>query len=173
MAAPVLIGGKWRTACGTDSFRAENPATRERLPEEYPVSAWNDCEAALEAAARAFKVLGEMPTDSISRFLELYATAIEGRANELAAIAHAETGLPILPRLKDIELARTTDQLRQAAAACGKDRGRCRPSTPRINCGVVTRRLARCACLDRTIFRLPTKALPGEILPRRLRLAIR
>jgi 2,5-dioxopentanoate dehydrogenase len=117
MAAAVLIGGKWRTACGTDSFRAENPATRERLPEEYPVSAWDDCEAALEAAATAFKVLGEMPTDSIARFLELYATAIEGRANELAAIAHAETGLPILPRLKDIEVARTIDQLRQAAAA--------------------------------------------------------
>ena len=36
---------------------------------------------------------------------------------ELIAIAHAETALAASPRLKDVELPRTVNQLRQAAAA--------------------------------------------------------
>ena len=43
--------------------------------------------------------------------------AIEARAAELVAIANAETALAAAPRLKDVELPRTTGQLRQAAAA--------------------------------------------------------
>jgi NADP-dependent aldehyde dehydrogenase len=115
--APILIAGQWRAACSAGSFRAENPATAKPLAEEYPISTWDDCEAALEAATAAFQALRALPADRIVRFLETYAVAIEARADELAAIAHAETALPILPRLKDIELARTTDQLRQAATA--------------------------------------------------------
>ena len=39
------------------------------------------------------------------------------RTDELCAIAHRETALPVKPRLRDVELPRTTNQLRQAAAA--------------------------------------------------------
>jgi 2,5-dioxopentanoate dehydrogenase len=39
------------------------------------------------------------------------------RADTLAECAHTETGLPVTPRLRNVELPRTTDQLRQAAAA--------------------------------------------------------
>src|SRR5690606_22087020 len=42
---------------------------------------------------------------------------IEARKDELVNMAHAETALAISPRLADGELPRTTNQLRQAAAA--------------------------------------------------------
>jgi NADP-dependent aldehyde dehydrogenase len=117
VAAPILIGGKWRASRNAGSFRAENPATKEQLPEEYPINTWEDCEAALESATGAFRKLRALPADIVPRFLETYAAAIEAQADDLAAIAHTETALPISPRLKDVELVRTTDQLRQAAAA--------------------------------------------------------
>ena len=49
---PVLIAGQWRLANSSGSFRAENPATREQL-DEYPISAWADCDEALQAAHAA------------------------------------------------------------------------------------------------------------------------
>ncbi len=58
-----------------------------------------------------------MPPENIARFLETYAGLIESRADELVAMANSETALPVAPRLKDVELPRTTGQLRQAAAA--------------------------------------------------------
>ncbi len=117
MAAPVLINGKWREARASGTFRAENPATAEPLAEEYPISTWDDCEAALEAAEAAFRELRAGARERVPQFLDSYAAAIESHTDELAAIAHTETALPISPRLKDVELARTIDQLRQAAAA--------------------------------------------------------
>ena len=41
---PILIDGQWRPARAGATFRAENPATREPLPEEYPISTWDDCD---------------------------------------------------------------------------------------------------------------------------------
>jgi len=113
----VLIDGQWRPADAVSTFRAENPATCEGLPDEYPVSSWRDCEAALEAAARAFDAMQHMPGGDIAQFLEAYAERIEARKDELVAMAYAETALPVSPRLADVELPRTTNQLREAAAA--------------------------------------------------------
>lgn len=114
---PVLIAGSWRAADCTTTFQAENPATKEPLTDEYPISAWNDCDAALTAAREAFTALRQVGDDRIARFLELYADKIEAHGDELVALAHAETALPASPRLADVELPRTTGQLRQAAAA--------------------------------------------------------
>ena len=55
--------------------------------------------------------------ERFAAFLEAYADAIEGRVDQLVATAHEETALPIEPRLRDAELPRTVDQLRQAAEA--------------------------------------------------------
>ena len=114
---PVLIDGRWRAADASASFTAFNPATGEALDESYPTSAWTDCEAALAAAARAFEALRQLPASTVAAFLRRYAERIEARAAELCATAHAETGYPLKPRLADVELPRTTGQLRQAAAA--------------------------------------------------------
>src|SRR4029079_4912395 len=53
----------------------------------------------------------------IADFLDTYAVLIEQNADSLCELAHQETALPIKPRLKDVELPRTANQLRQAAAA--------------------------------------------------------
>jgi NADP-dependent aldehyde dehydrogenase len=94
-----------------------NPATGERLQESYPLSTWDDCDAALAAASRAADELRRTSPESISRFLNRFAERIEARKASLAEQAHLETALPVAPRLADVELPRTTNQLRQAADA--------------------------------------------------------
>jgi len=113
----VLIAGRWRAANATQSFQATNPATRQTLEPEYPVSSRADCDAALQSATEAFSTLSRMSGESIAKFLEAYADLIEGSADSLVAMANQETGLPVTPRLSGAELPRTTGQLRQAAAA--------------------------------------------------------
>lgn len=118
---PVLLAGQWRAAQSTGSFRAANPATGETLPGEYPVSAWADADAALTAAAGTAAILRALPDDEraerVARFLNRFAERLEARSAEIVDLAHLETALPKKPRLADVELPRTTNQLRQAAAA--------------------------------------------------------
>ena len=83
----------------------------------YPISDWQDCECTLAAAAEAAEQLRELPRSAIAQFLEGYAALLETHRGELAELAHRETALPIAPRLADVELPRTSDQLRQAAQA--------------------------------------------------------
>ncbi len=88
-----------------------------RCPSEYPVSSWADCESALEAASEAAATLRNLPPEAISRFLNRFAERLEARSAELVEQAHLETALPASPRLADVELPRTINQLRQAADA--------------------------------------------------------
>ena len=89
---PVLIAGKWRAAQSSRSFSSENPALGEKLPDEYPISLWADCDAALAAATAAAAELHVSPPDRIAAFLEAFADRIEARKAELVDVAHAETG---------------------------------------------------------------------------------
>ena len=86
---PVFIDGQWREADGTSTFRAENPAKCEPLADEYPISSWKDCDSALRAATAAFEVMRGMPGDDIARFLDAYASRIEGREDELVQAANS------------------------------------------------------------------------------------
>ena len=114
---PVLIAGEWRIAQSAGSFHAVNPTTGEPLPGEYPVSSWNDCDSALSAATEAAAALRRTAPDQIARFLEQFADRLDARKAQLVEQAHLETALAVTPRLADVELPRTTGQLRQAAAA--------------------------------------------------------
>ncbi len=114
---PVLIAGQWRPSQSTGTFRVENPATGQPLPGEYPVSSWADCDAALTAATAAAATLRTLPASQIAAFLNRFADRIDARKAEIVELTHAETGLPKAPRLGEVELPRTTNQLRQAAAA--------------------------------------------------------
>jgi NADP-dependent aldehyde dehydrogenase len=116
-AEPVLIAGRWRAATATGSFRAVDPTTGVELPQQWPVSGWSDVDAALDAAVGAAPALASLPGARIADFLERYAARLAARGDDLVAIAHAESGLAVKPRLADVELPRTLDQLRQAAAA--------------------------------------------------------
>src|SRR5262245_13191071 len=124
MTQSILIAGRWRPAHASGAFRAENPATREAL-DEFPVSTWEDCDEAMRVASDAFQArwINDWPpekrhdTGQFAAFLDEYAARIEARKSELVEMAHRETGLPSTPRLADVELPRTTSQLRQAAVA--------------------------------------------------------
>src|SRR5690606_34541069 len=70
--------------------------------------------AAAHAAAAPMRAV---PGERIAAFLDGYAAGIEARAEAIVAVASQETALAASPRLKDVELPRTTNQLRQAAAA--------------------------------------------------------
>ena len=113
----VLIDGKWQASSSKKSFAAENPATQQPLADTYPVSSWEDCDRALTAAARAAAELRALPPERVAVFLERFAEIIEQRAAALVDMANSETGLPKAPRLAEVELPRTSGQLRQAAAA--------------------------------------------------------
>jgi NADP-dependent aldehyde dehydrogenase len=115
--AQVLIDGKWRAADAEGTFHAENPAKGEALPLAFPISRWSDCDAALAAATKAAAELRTVDPATIAAFLDAYASNIEASAESIVAAAAEETALPATPRLKDVELPRTTNQLRQAAAA--------------------------------------------------------
>jgi NADP-dependent aldehyde dehydrogenase len=117
VAAQVLIDGKWRAADAEGTFHAENPAKGEALSLTFPISRWSDCDLALNAATRAAAELRTIDPSKIADFLDTYAGNIEAAAATIVAAAAEETALPITPRLKDVELPRTTNQLRQAAAA--------------------------------------------------------
>jgi len=114
---PVLIGGNWQASANSGTFQAENPAECKLLEETYPVSSWSDIDACLKAAAAIQRELRETPGERIAMFLESYASLIEKRADALVDLAHAETALPKKPRLAEVELPRTTGQLRAAAEA--------------------------------------------------------
>jgi NADP-dependent aldehyde dehydrogenase len=113
----VLIAGRWRAANSAGTFHAENPQTKQPLPDEYPISTWQDCDAALTAAATAAAEMRALPAEKLAAYLEAFAVHIEQRKDELVQMAHLETGLPVSPRLADGELPRTMNQLRQSAAA--------------------------------------------------------
>ena len=114
---PVLIGGSWRESDATGSFRAVDPDTGEALEFEYPVSGRGDVDACLAAGSEASRALRSVEREAIARFLKEYADRIDAEAQLIAETAARETALAVSPRLADVELPRTTDQLRQAARA--------------------------------------------------------
>ena len=115
-AQPVLIDGRWRPAAAVGTFEAYDPQAATPTGETYPVSTQADVEAALNAGSRAAVEMAERP-DVVPEFLDSFASRIETQRDAIVAMAYRETGLPVSPRLNDVELPRTTDQLRQAAAA--------------------------------------------------------
>src|SRR3990172_11367629 len=114
---PVLINGEWRQSKSDGSFQAVNPTEKQTMPQEFPVSSLEEVEEALQAGYEAVAALRSTPVGKVADFLEHYASNIEARTDELVEIAFQETALPREPRLRTAELPRTTNQLRQAAAA--------------------------------------------------------
>ena len=124
---PVWIDGCWRPADAVGSFRALDPSTGEALEQEYPISSRADVEAAIVAGAGAAPALEAAGPEAVAAFLERYAALLQERAETIATAAARETALPLRPRLAEVEMGRTVDQLRQAAAAA-RDRGWCLPT---------------------------------------------
>lgn len=118
MLEPVLVAGGWRDAVEpVGELRAHDPSTGEAIGPAYPVSGGREVEDAVAAAVAVAEALAATDPRRIAAFLDAYAEGIEAQADRLAALAHLETGLALAPRLRDVELPRTTGQLRQAARA--------------------------------------------------------
>src|SRR4030042_4145963 len=123
---PVLIGGVWQKAEAPLGFiKATNPATRKNLKEKHPVSSFIDIEHALQVSLRTAHELRSMTPKMVAGFLDSYADRIERHRDALVQMASLEPALPAEPRLRSVELPRTTGQLRHAARAC-PDRSWCR-----------------------------------------------
>jgi NADP-dependent aldehyde dehydrogenase len=115
---PVLVDGRWQdSADAVGGFRAEDPARGEPIGPVFPISGSGDVEAVLRAATACAPSLAAVDAARIAEALDACAAAIEADADALVALAQAETGLPIQPRLREVELPRTCSQLRQAAEA--------------------------------------------------------
>lgn len=114
---PILLDGEWTASAGTKPFQSVNPQTKQPLADAYPISPWSEIERVVQSAAKAARDIRGWPGERFARFLECYADHIDARAADLVAMAHQETALPVEPRLAKAELPRTTNQLRQAAAA--------------------------------------------------------
>ena len=115
-SAEVLIAGAWKTSEGKDAFVSVDPRAEQELG-SFPVSPWSEIDEALEAGALAGEQLQDASPELVASFLERFADRIDSNSEQLVQAAHLETALPTHPRLADVELPRTTDQLRQAAAA--------------------------------------------------------
>lgn len=117
----ILIDGAWETDPSTSTFTPLNPSTGEPLPDVYPISSPQTLARMAEAGSRAAQGLNHADPAQVAMFLETHARLIDQRRDAIADIAHQETGLPRSPRLVEVEMDRTIDQLRQAAA-CTQDR---------------------------------------------------
>ena len=118
MSAPILLDGEWRPAdAPTDTFQPINPNDATAIETTYPVSRYAELQQMVAAGREAAVALRSVSPEAIAGFLEAYADAIDARADDIAAMAHRETALPEEARFRAGELPRTTDQLRQAAAA--------------------------------------------------------
>lgn len=106
----IYIGGEWLKAEASGSYRSVNPTTGEAFGPSFPISKWDDLDAAV-----AWDVSITDPQQRAA-LLETYAALIDANAASLAEIASLETGLPAEGRYKNTEIPRTTNQLRQAAA---------------------------------------------------------
>jgi len=128
MTMPVLVAGRWRDeSAAAGSFHALNPADRTPLADAFPVSPEATIEEALGAGRDAARALRSATPGALARFLEACAEQIEARADALVEMAHRETALPREPRLRSVELPRTTGQLRQAARAA-RERSHTQPT---------------------------------------------
>ncbi|MEM6689152.1 MAG: aldehyde dehydrogenase (NADP(+)) [Planctomycetota bacterium] len=117
-AQSVLIDGSWRGSDHDTVFQATDPNSNTKIDADFPVSKWQDIDSAIEAAVGAARQLRRTPVDQLAAFLERYAELIDGQKELLSETAFRETGLAKSPRLADVELPRTSNQLRAAAKAC-------------------------------------------------------
>ena len=77
-----------------EAFQPDNPTTKEKTGEVYPVSTVEDVEEAVEAAAVVAEQIAEIGDEIIAQFLERFAERIEARGDEICQMAFAESGRP-------------------------------------------------------------------------------
>lgn len=113
---PILTAGGWAPDPSENTLRPMNPATGEPVGDSYPISGLGTLGRMARDAADCAPALNRLDPDRVAAFLEAHAGLIDERRESIAGMAHLETGLAESPRLVGVEMDRTVDQLRQAAA---------------------------------------------------------
>lgn len=126
--SPILINGAWQPPENPiGEFQATDPSSKKNIPETFPISSFKDIKKVVDASMNAVQELQYVKKEKLGGFLELYSENIDKSSESITQKAAQETGLPLKPRLRNIELPRTIDQLKQAAAAA-RDGSWCHPS---------------------------------------------
>lgn len=104
------IDGQW--VSGGETFRSD-PVSGQPLTVHSGGA--DEIDAAMTAAEAAFAAYGWSSREGRALFLDAIAEEIEARVDAITEVGMAETGLPE-PRLRNVELPRTANQLRLFAA---------------------------------------------------------
>jgi NADP-dependent aldehyde dehydrogenase len=116
--SPILINGTWQPPENPiGEFQAIDPSTKKAIPEVFPVSSFKDIKRAVDASMNAVEELRLVKKEKLGEFLEIYVKKIDQKSDSITEKAAQETGLPSIPRLRDVELPRTINQLKQTASA--------------------------------------------------------
>jgi len=89
----ILVGGQWRAANSTSSITAVDPRSGQPIDGEFPVSSWEDCSAAIEAASQAVPALEAASPAQIALFLRSYADNLDANSETICQAAENEFGV--------------------------------------------------------------------------------
>lgn len=117
-----FINGQFVPVTGTESLAIVNPATGEHVA-TAPISSQADIEAAMDAAAGAFKTWKRATPSQRQAVLLKLADAIEARSDELVEAQHRNTG-QVKQMIAEEEVGAGADQLRFFAGAARLLEGR-------------------------------------------------
>ena len=83
-AAANFVGGEWRPALSGRTYEKRNPARPAEVVGEFPASAEDDVDAAVEAAAAAFDAWSRTPAVQRGALLAKAADALEAKVDQVA-----------------------------------------------------------------------------------------
>jgi acyl-CoA reductase-like NAD-dependent aldehyde dehydrogenase len=114
LTAPAnYIAGEWRPSAAGDTYEKRNPARPDELVGEFPSSAREDVDLAVEAAAAALPGWSRGPIAKRAAVLSAAAALIDERAEAIAQDMTREMGKPL--REARMEAARAAQILRYSA----------------------------------------------------------
>jgi acyl-CoA reductase-like NAD-dependent aldehyde dehydrogenase len=119
--AANYVGGKWAPARSGRTYEKRNPARPSEVVGEFPASGEEDVDAAVEAAASAFKEWSAMPAAARAGVLMRAADAVEARVEQMAEDMTREMGKPL--REARLESARAAAIFRFFAGEAWRPRG--------------------------------------------------
>ncbi len=117
-----FINGEFVPVTGTESLDIVNPTNGEVVA-KAPISSQADVDAAMDAAATAFKTWKHTTPGERQRLLLKLADAVEARSDELVEAQHRNTG-QVRQMIADEEVGAGADQLRFFAGAARLLEGR-------------------------------------------------
>jgi aldehyde dehydrogenase (NAD+) len=114
VGSPALnyVGGEWRESASGATYEKRNPWRPAQVVGAYAASDAEDARSAVETAQEAFPAWSALPAVQRAAFFEKAASAIEARAERIAADMTAEMGKPL--RESRLEALRAAAILRYA-----------------------------------------------------------